>query len=46
VNAVTCTGKAADAHRWATISILFVDAHGNSAGGKLSVTKRIPNEKS
>jgi len=46
VKPVTCTGKAADAQRWATTSIIFVDVYGNSAGGKLSVTKRIPNEKS
>jgi uncharacterized membrane protein YoaT (DUF817 family) len=46
VNAVTCTGKAADVQRWATASIIFVEAYGNSAGGKLSVTKWIPNEKS
>lgn len=46
MKAVTCTGKAANALRWATTSIIFVDAYVNSAGGKLSVTKRIPNEKS
>jgi hypothetical protein len=46
VKAVTCTGKAAEAQVWATTSIIIVDAYGNSAGSKLCVTKRIPNEKS
>jgi hypothetical protein len=46
VNDAPCSGKAADEQRWATTSIIFVEMYENSAGGKLSVTERIHNEKS